>query len=202
VIGGVYAGAPEQGMTAMRPLRELGTALADISQQMPFSNVQTGFDSLFPMGKLQAYWKAQNLAGLPDEAIAVLASRAMQRPSPLTQVVTFQMGGAINEIRPAETAYAERSAPWMSSIDATWENPLENDAHIAWVRESFRQVAPYSAGTTYTNFTGRANETAETVATAAYGTNLTRLRFIKAQYDPDNFFRLNANIVPASNELV
>ena len=66
VIGGVYAGAPEPGMTAMQPLRELGTALADISQQMPFSNIQTGFDSLFPMGKLQAYWKSTRPA--PEDA--------------------------------------------------------------------------------------------------------------------------------------
>jgi hypothetical protein len=31
-----------------------------------------------------------------------------------------------------------------------------------------------------------------------YGANITRLMKIKKQYDPDNFFRLNANIRPAS----
>ena len=61
VVGGVYAGPPEQGMQVMQPLRELGTPLADISQPMPFHVVQTAFDALFPMGKLQSYWKAQNL---------------------------------------------------------------------------------------------------------------------------------------------
>ena len=53
-------------MKVMQPLRELGTPLADISQPMPFHAVQTAFDPLFPMGKLQSYWKAQNLASLPD----------------------------------------------------------------------------------------------------------------------------------------
>jgi hypothetical protein len=202
VVGGVYAGPPEQGMTVMQPLRELGTALADISQPMAFATVQTGFDSLFPMGQLQAYWKAQNLTSLPDEAIAVVASRAKERPSPQTQVLTFQMGGAINTIGPTETAYAERTALWMSSIDGTWENEADNAANIAWVRESFRQIAPYSTGTTYTNFTGQAEEPPGALAATAYGTNMGRLRVVKAQYDSANFFRLNPNIVPASSETV
>ena len=197
LIGGVYVGAPEEGMKVMQPLRGLGTPLADISQPMPFSMVQTAFDPLFPMGKLQSYWKAQNLADLPDKAIEVIATRANQRPSPLTLVVTFQMGGAINRVGPTETAYAERSAPWMSSIDGNWENPADNGTNIAWVRESFRQIAPYSTGTTYTNFTGQAEETAGALTASAYGANMNRLRRIKAQYDPDNFFRLNPNIPPA-----
>jgi FAD/FMN-containing dehydrogenase len=197
VIAGVYAGDPNEGMKVMQPLRELGTPLADISQPMPFMAVQTAFDGFFPMGKLQSYWKAQHLPALSDDAIAVIAERANQRPSPLTLVVTFQMGGAINRVGPTETAYAERSAPWMSSVDGNWENPADNATNIAWVRESFRRIAPYSNGMTYTSFTGQADETASTLTANAYGANLDRLRRIKAQYDPDNFFRLNPNVEPA-----
>ena len=198
VIGGVYVGAPEQGMKAMQRLRELGTPLADISQPMPFHAVQTAFDPLFPMGKLQSYWKAQNLASLPDRAIEIIAARANQRPAPLTLVVTFHMGGAINRVGAGETAYAERSAPWMSSIDGNWENPADNAKNIEWVRESFKQISPFSTGTTYTNFTGQAEESAGALASTAYGTNMARLGAIKAKYDPGNFFRLNANIAPGA----
>jgi hypothetical protein len=150
------------------------------------------------MGKLQSYWKAQNLASLPDDAIDIIAARARQRPSPVTLVATFQMGGAINRVGATETAYAERSAPWMSSIDGNWENPADNAANISWVRESFRQISPYSTGTTYTNFTGQADEEAGALAAHAYGANMARLAGIKAKYDPHNFFRLNANIAPAA----
>ena len=198
VIGGVYVGAAEEGMKVMQPLREFAAPLADISQPMPFKAVQTSFDPLFPMGRLQGYWKAQNLASLPDDAIDVIASRAKQRPSPMMLVVTFQMGGAINKVGPTDTAYPERSAPWMSSVDGNWENPADNEAHIAWVRESFNQIAPYSTGLTYTNFTGQADEAAGALAANAYGANMARLRLIKGRYDPDNFFRLNANIAPAA----
>lgn len=198
VVGGVYAGPAEEGMRVMQPLRELATPLADISQPMPFTAVQTAFDAFFPMGTLQSYWKAQNLVNLSDEALGVIARRANQRPSPLTMVATFQMGGAINRVGPNDTAYGERTASWMSSIDGNWENPADNAANIAWVRESFNQVAPYSSGTTYTNFTGQADESAGALTASAYGENMTRLRLIKGKYDPDNFFRLNPNIAPAA----
>jgi FAD/FMN-containing dehydrogenase len=197
VIGGVFAGDVDEGMRVMQPLRELGTPLADISQPMPFTVVQTAFDAFFPMGKLQSYWKAQHLPTLSDEAIALIANRANQRPSPLTLVATFQMGGAINRVGPTETAYSERSALWMSSIDGNWEDPSDNAANIAWVRDSFKQVSPYSNGVTYTSFTGQADETASALTTHAYGANMERLQRIKAVYDPDNFFRLNPNVIPA-----
>jgi hypothetical protein len=202
VIGAVHTGSAEEGMKVMQPLRELGTPLADISQPMPFQAVQTAFDPFFPMGKLQSYWKAQNLATLPDQAIEIIAARANQRPSPLTLVNTFQMGGAINRVSATETAYAERSALWMSSIDGNWENPANSAKEIGWVRETFNQIAPYSTGTTYTNFTSQADESAAALASTAYGANMTRLRLIKAKYDPDNFFRLNANIAPVSTASV
>lgn len=197
IVGGVYVGPPEEGMRVMQPLRELGEPLADISQPMPFSAVQTAFDAFFPMGKLQSYWKAQNLASLPDDAIAIIAERANQRPAPVTLVATFQMGGAINRVGPTETAYAERSAPWMSSIDGNWDDPADTEPNVAWVRESFRLISPWSSGTTYTNFTGQADETPAALTSSAYGSNMARLAAIKARYDRDNFFRVNPNIAPA-----
>ena len=34
---------------------------------------------------------------------------------------------------------------------------------------------------------------------ATYGDNYQRLAHIKAKYDPENFFRVNQNIVPAAS---
>jgi hypothetical protein len=63
---------------------------------------------------------------------AALAAKADSRPSPVTMAVVFQMGGAINRVGSADTAYSERTAQWMSSFDGNWENPDDNEANIAW----------------------------------------------------------------------
>jgi hypothetical protein len=49
----------------------------------------------------------------------------------------------------------------------------------------------------YLNFTGLADEAPSAGVDSAFGRNLQRLAAIKAKYDPENFFRLNNNIVPA-----
>jgi hypothetical protein len=85
----------------------------------------------------------------------------------------------------------------MSSFDGNWENPGDNAANVAWVRDAFDQVARYGKGTTYTNLTAQADETVDALGRNAYGANAIRLRTIKRQYDPDNFFRLNPNILTA-----
>jgi hypothetical protein len=198
IIGGVYVGDPDKGMEVLQPLRELGTPLADISQPMPFTAVQASFDPLFPRNTLQAYWKSLYLDELPDDAIDAIASRAQDRPAPLTLVNTFHMGGAIANVDPEDTAFSERSSPFMVSIDGMWDDPADNDANVAWVRSAFEQIGKFGTGGVYLNFTGLADEELTAGVDSALGRNLKRLAEVKAKYDPDNFFRVNNNILPAS----
>ena len=198
VIGGVYFGDAEEGMKILQPLRELGTVLMDMSQPMPFTAVQTSFDPFFPRNTLQAYWKSQYLDELSDEAIDVIAAKAQDRPAPLTLVNTFHMGGAINDVGAEDTAFSERTSPFMISIDGMWDDPGDSEANVAWVRSAWEEVGKFGTGGVYLNFTGLADEELTAGVDSALGRNLRRLAEVKAKYDPENFFRLNNNILPAS----
>ena len=79
VVAAVYAGDAEEGMNALQPLRELATPLADISQPMPYTVVQSAFDGFFPRGQLQAYWKSSYVGDLSDEAIDLIVDRGERR---------------------------------------------------------------------------------------------------------------------------
>jgi FAD/FMN-containing dehydrogenase len=199
IVGGVHAGDDvDAGLAEMQPLRELGTALFDMSGPTPFVGVQTGFDALFPRDTLRAYWKSQYVDELTDDAIDTIAAAAQDRPAPLTLVNTFHMGGAIASVGPEETAFHQRTASYMVSIDGMWADPAEDDATIAWVRTAWNSVAEHGTGEVYLNFTGLSDEAPQAGVDSAYGRNLARLAEVKAKYDPDNFFRINNNVVPAS----
>ncbi|HEX3277603.1 MAG TPA: FAD-binding oxidoreductase [Thermoleophilaceae bacterium] len=198
IVGGVHAGADvEAGLAEMQPLRELGTALFDMSGPTPFVGVQTGFDALFPRDTLRAYWKSQYVDELTDEAIDTIAAAANDRPAPLTLVNTFHMGGAIARVGEEETAFHQRTSPYMVSIDGMWLDAADDDANIEWVRSAWNAVAEHGTGEVYLNFTGLADEAPQAGVDSAYGRNLARLAEIKAKYDPENFFRINNNVVPA-----
>jgi FAD/FMN-containing dehydrogenase len=198
VIGGVYAGDADEGMKALQPLRELGTPLVDLSQPMPFTAVQAAFDPLFPRNQLRAYWKSQYLDELSDGAIDLMAAKAAERPAPLTLVNMFHMGGAIADVGPEDTAFSERSSPYMVSIDGMWADPADDADNVAWVRSTWDAFSQFGTGGVYLNFTGLDDEAPSAGVDSAFGRNLTRLGEVKAKYDPDNFFRLNNNIAPAA----
>ena len=196
VVGAVYAGDVTEGMQVLQPLRELATPLADISQPMPFTAVQSAFDGFFPRGQLRAYWKAAYVATLDDEVIEIVARASAERPSPLTFIDTYAMGGAIARVGAEETAFAERSAPFMVSVHGNWSDPEEDEANIAWVRDVWSEVDALGLGSTYLNFSG-ADDAEPSRAAVGFGPNLERLARIKAQYDPENVFHRNNNIAPS-----
>ena len=64
-----------------------------------------------------------------------------------------------------------------------------------WARALDERIAPYTNGGVYVNLLG--DDEAGRIPNA-YGGNYARLRTLKAQWDPDNVFRMNHNIEPGS----
>jgi FAD/FMN-containing dehydrogenase len=197
-VGAVYAGDRDQGMNVLQPVRELATPLADISGPLPFTAIQAAFDPFFARGTLRSYWKSTYVSQLSDEVLDIVVPRAQSRPSPRIFLITFLMGGQINRVDPEATAYSERSANWMISVDGNWHDAADDDQVIGWVRDTWSEVSKLGTGTTYLNFTGLADEATDAGVASAFGRNLQRLAEIKKRYDPDNLFCLNNNITPAS----
>ena len=195
-IDGMWAGDPEEGERATRHLRELATPLLDMSGAVGYLDKQRSLDPYFPAG-LRYYWKALYLDALPQPAIDAVVRHTGTRPSARSLTVIRHCGGAIARVGAGETAFGDRSSPFMLSIDATWDDPAEDDGNIAWTRAFWNDAHRFSTtGKTYFNFPGLLEEGAAAVE-ASFGANHDRLARIKAVYDPENRFRANANVLPA-----
>lgn len=91
-----------------------------------------------------------------------------------------------------ETAYGDRSAPFLLGIEANWEDAADDDANIAWAREAYRTTERFSTGCQYLDFP-RFYEGGELTLRTTFGLNYERLVAIKKEWDPTNFFSLNQN---------
>jgi FAD/FMN-containing dehydrogenase len=192
----VHSGSFDAGEEAMRPLRELATPLLDLSGPIPYTAVQAAFDPFFPKGQLY-YWKSTYLDDLSDAAIASILQVAAERPSPLSDLILWQLGGAMSRVGATDTAYGRRDAPYLLNAEATWLDPRDTDRSIAWSRNAIATWQQFSNGGSYLNFSGFGEEK-EALLRAAYGSNYDRLAALKAEYDPTNLFRTSLNIPPVA----
>jgi hypothetical protein len=179
----------------MRPLREFGEPLIDFSGPMPYIEVQSLLDEDYPAGELRYYWKSLYLDDLGDEAIDRVIEHTTKRPSPLSTVDVWHMGGAIGRIGAEESAFGGREAPFLLGVEANWENPREDERNIAWARECVEDMQRFSGGAQYLNFPGFL-EGGDKTLQATFGDKHERLVALKNNYDPSNVFRLNQNIKP------
>jgi hypothetical protein len=152
---------------------------------------------VFPRAGLRSYWKALFVTELSDGAVEALASRAQERPSPVTMLAVMQMGGAIARVGAADTALCERTAAYCVGVGGNWTDPAQDAAQVAWVRDTWSELSRFGTGSTYLNFSGRAGGGHDAGVDEGYGRNLRRLGAVKTAYDPGNLFRRNHNIAPA-----
>jgi FAD/FMN-containing dehydrogenase len=180
-----------------RLLGELRAELRPLASDLgvvPFGQVQSEGDEFFGPGLL-SYVKATFADELTDELIDVVSARGALIGSEVSQIELLSMGGAIGRVSPDATAFPHRTASWLVNIPASWRSEAETAAEIGWVRDSYAALTPYCRGGGYVNFMDRDEQAGEQ---AAYGPTLRRLQAVKADYDPDNVFRLNQNIIPLS----
>ena len=194
MVAACYAGAPEDGIEMVRPLKEFGNPLVDLLEPKLYTALQSIFDPSVPHG-WHRYWKSVELPPLTDEAIDTLVEHAAAQTSPKSYCIVFQLGGALARVGTDETAFSQRGAAHNVNINAVWtEDDPTGDRHVAWARDFFSAMQPHAGDHVYVNFLG--DEGADRVR-QAYGTgNYERLVELKRAYDPTNFFRLNQNIAP------
>jgi hypothetical protein len=192
-----YAGRVEDGERALRALRQFGAPLVDLLAPTPYVAFQGGFDDTVLHG-WHYYWKATNLTGLSDDAIAVIADHAYTAGSLRSYAAVFHMGGAVARVPHDATAYFGRDVAHNIVIDAAWL-PEESNQHAAaetaWARRFLHALQPHRAAGVYVNFLDSDDDPRR--VREAYGDQIyRRLAEVKAKYDPDNTFHLNKNIEP------
>jgi FAD/FMN-containing dehydrogenase len=193
VIAGMYAGSTDAGEQAMRPLRELGNAVADLMGPMPYAAMQSILDPLWGPGA-HNYFKAGWLSGLDDDSIDTLVHYHQNVSSPKSEIHVHHMGGAVARVPADATAFGDRSSPFLLNIIASTFTSEGYDESVQWAQDLHGAMEPGLTGGTYVNFLS--NEGEERVR-AAYGDKFTRLQALKDEYDPTNLFRLNQNIPPS-----
>jgi FAD/FMN-containing dehydrogenase len=194
MVGACYAGAPEDGIEVVRPLKEFGNPLVDLLEPKLYTALQSMFDPSVPHG-WHRYWKSVELPALTDDVIDTLVEHASAQTSPKSYCIVFQLGGALARAREDETAFSQRDATYNVNINAVWtEDDPEGERHVAWARDFFSAMQPHAGGRVYVNFLG--DEGAKRVRQAYGDRQYERLVELKRAYDPTNFFRLNQNIEP------
>jgi FAD/FMN-containing dehydrogenase len=193
ILIAVCAGPVADGEALVHDLRTVAEPVADLIHPMPYQFIQSLLDPLWPKG-INAYFKAANLARLSDETIDSLVKLHQDTPGPQCEIHVHQMGGAVARVGVGDTAFPERSMPFvLNAVTGTLE-PAQLDAHTEWARAVIAATESDQTGRAYVNFLGDPGE-----AESAYGEETyRRLVALKDEYDPTNVFRLNQNVVPSA----
>jgi hypothetical protein len=187
-----YAGGAEDAARAIAPFRELATPLADMVRPMPYPEMFPPEDPDYhPTAVARTLFTKQI-----DRAAAETILRFLDASDAGMRVAQLRvMGGAAARVPNEATAYAHRQQPIMVNVAAFYEGEADKSRRAAWVEEFAAALAGDERGA-YVNFVG---DEGEARVRAAYpGATWDRLARVKAQYDPQNFFRLNQNVPPAA----
>jgi len=184
----VYAGDHTEAEKVFAPLRAFGTPMSDDIGPMLYATMQTGDDGNMRHGLLN-YLKSGYLAEFTPAAIDAIVENYEGDHLPFFW--TQHLGGQVARVAPDATAFSHRNVHSNFGINAIWTDESESESRIAALRKFYAAMEPHMAGF-YTNL----NEDSEEKTWGNYGANYPRLAKIKAEYDPENLFRLNANIKP------
>jgi FAD/FMN-containing dehydrogenase len=192
-IGVVWPDEPTRGARILRPLRTFLKPLEDTIDVRDYLDEQrASADS--PHGDYCSCRRSGHLADLTSETIAAIVEHVSNRPSEASGITMIYWHGPWCS-RPRDDAFGFRLTGYEYWIHSYWKRASQRRKALTWVRQFAAALAPLSTGRVYVN----GLEAEEARVRAAYGEKYELLRSLKGKYDPDNVFRANQNILPASD---
>ncbi len=188
-----YAGAATDGERAMAPFRALAEPIADLLRPMTYPE-------MFPPDEGDYHTTAAARTMFVDSVDRTVAETILEHlnasDAPMRVAQLRVLGGAVARVPADATAFAHRQSRIMVNVAAFYEGAPDRPGRQAWVDELSEALQQSDAGA-YVNFLG--SDGAERIRAAYPGRTWDRLTEVKRRYDPTNLFRLNQNIVPASD---
>jgi FAD/FMN-containing dehydrogenase len=187
-----YAGTIEDAERVLAPFRALATPLADMVGPMPYPQIFPPEDESYrPVAESRTMF----VDDFDERTADMVLDRLRASTASMAATQLRVLGGAIARVPADATAFAHRERRILVNVAAIYERSEEQPEHAAWVDGLSTELNRGDAAG-YTGFLGDEGE--ERVRAAYPGATWDRLAAIKARYDPDNVFRLNQNIPPAS----
>jgi FAD binding domain/Berberine and berberine like len=191
----VWMGNKEKGERLLRPLRTYLRPFEDTIKAKAYLDEQRGgFD--VPEGDYSSHRRAGHFDRLSGDIVDVINEHASNAPHEASGITMMYWHGPWCS-RPHNNAFGFRRTGFEFWIHSYWKKAGDREKSWAWVENFFSAMEPLSTGAVYVN--DLENEGHARVR-AAYGDKYERLSVLKRKFDPDNFFRVNQNIPPATLE--
>ena len=192
VLSVCHSGSDADADRDLAPLRKLGKPIADRIARVDYEVLQRSGDVTDPRNRGE-YLKSGFANAFPPQLAAAMADGFEADPARGTVALVQHAGGAVGRIAADATAFPHRRATHNLITSASWGIGSTDPApHMAYVRRYWASLEKHTDGY-YTNET---SDEPQRVVDDNYQGNIDRLMKIKGRYDPDNLFRLNANIQP------
>jgi hypothetical protein len=189
----VFLGDKAAGDELVEPLRALRPALDTIGLVPPAGIAELHMD---PRDPLPYVTEGQLVRALDAAAIdAFVAAAGPGSGSALVSAEIRHLGGALSRPQAGQGSLGTLDCEFMTFGVGVLAGPDMVPAHHQTLERIATALAPYDTGREYLNFAEGSTDPARFYRPDVFH----RLRAVKAAYDPENLFRANHPIPPASS---
>ena len=143
---------------------------------------------------LQNYWKAEFIHDISGDVIDAAVDGFSRVRSPNSSILFFPIRGTASRVAPTQPR-SRIARGYHVGIYALWTDKTSNAENIAWVRQMWTAMQPFVPRRRLRQRARRRRR--RRPRAGGVRRELRAAPHIKARYDPDNMFCLNANITPA-----